>query len=207
MRAEEEDVNESDADRRSMTDRRRRENPAVVAGEVEKKEVVAAEMQDAAKGKLPAIGEEEKLIMEEEEMNESQGDRRNDRRESAAVVAGEVETHEGAEEAKSKEERLLPLPYWHCTRTDLAYCLLLCSALALLCLAWFLLVVYGGVANRYIWVSCLFAPFGSLTTVSTFIGELYALPPVPFAYAYIIATLGMTQAALIPINGLYTWLQ
>lgn len=48
---------------------------------------------------------------------------------------------------------------------------------------------------------------GSLTTVSTFIGELYALPPVPFAYAYIIATLGMTQAALIPINGLYTWLQ
>jgi fluoride ion exporter CrcB/FEX len=45
-----------------------------------------------------------------------------------------------------------------------------------------------------------------LTTVSTFIGELYALPPVPYAYIYAIASLGLTQAALILINGLHEWL-
>ncbi len=47
---------------------------------------------------------------------------------------------------------------------------------------------------------------GSLTTVSTFIGELYALPPVPYGYVYGIASLGTTQAALILVNGLYQWL-
>lgn len=46
---------------------------------------------------------------------------------------------------------------------------------------------------------------GSLTTVSTFIGELYALPSVPYAYIYAIASLGTAQAALILINGLHQW--
>lgn len=51
----------------------------------------------------------------------------------------------------------------------------------------------------------LFITLGSLTTVSTFIAELYALPPVPYLYVYAIVTVGITQAALIPINGLFMW--
>lgn len=46
---------------------------------------------------------------------------------------------------------------------------------------------------------------GSLTTVSTFIGELYALPSVPYAYIYAVASLGTAQAALTLINGLHQW--
>jgi len=225
-----------------------------------------------------------------ERVNEGDDDRRTAQglRQIPPVITGEigereVETsmeREKVEETvdhdhkkrEEKKQRGGSSSWWHWAWVDLAYCVCFSIVLGLLCVAWFILIVFGGVSNRYIWLSCLFAPFGafiryvlgrynawskcvrfpfftflvnvvgsiglaftaisielrdynansdlagyvlkafevgffgSLTTISTFVGELYALPPVPYAYIYIFASVGIAQTALILINGLYTWL-
>ncbi len=109
-----------------------------------------------------------------EEANEADVDRRSGvgrrRRENPAVVAGEVAQHEATEASRREEgdeEEKPHTPYWRVACADLECCLLLSVGLALLCLAWFLLVNFGGVANRYIWISCLFAPFGTAGVCSS----------------------------------------
>jgi hypothetical protein len=119
--------------------RKRKENPAVAAGEITKDEVKeAAEKEEKSKGK------------------ERVGD----------------DTYPARSEPPEDEQRprpegpKRPSSYWKVTRTDLMYSLLLSSGLVLLSLLWALLIAYGGVTNRYIWISCLFAPFGTRVTLS-----------------------------------------
>ncbi len=183
---EEVNENEADVDRRSE-DGQRRENPAVVAGEVAQHEVVEARRREARQGKA-RLDESEVTEREEPqrqqreaewarvvaEVNESDAvDRRGkdgQRRGSPAVVAGEVAQHEATEASRREEgdeEEKPHTPYWRVACADLECCLLLSVGLALLCLAWFLLVNFGGVANRYIWISCLFAPFGTAGVCSS----------------------------------------
>jgi hypothetical protein len=106
------------------------------------------------------------------------------RRENPAVTVGEIAKDEVLDATKKEQGRKgkervgnddpgpdpparlegnkRPSSYWRVTRTDLMYSLLLSSGLVLISLLWALLIAYGGVTNRYIWISCLFAPFGTI---------------------------------------------
>jgi len=113
-----------------------------------------------------------------ERVNEGDDDRRTAQglRQIPPVITGEigereVETsmeREKVEETvdhdhkkrEEKKQRGGSSSWWHWAWVDLAYCVCFSIVLGLLCVAWFILIVFGGVSNRYIWLSCLFAPFG-----------------------------------------------
>jgi hypothetical protein len=112
-------------------------NPAQVAGdETEQREATETDERTTAKGKERTSDE---TVAVEDPLSE--GDRQQRR--------------------QREEEKRPPASWWRVTRFDLLYGLLLSCGIALLCLLWLLLEEYGGVTRRYIWISCLFAPFGT----------------------------------------------
>jgi hypothetical protein len=113
----------------------------VVAGEVEMRDVAEASGEESTKGK--------------ERMDDEEG-----------TAPPENPPAGDEEHMRQQQEKRPAATHWKVTRADLLYCLLLSSSVALLCLLWLLLEEYGGVTKRYIWIACLFAPFGTPTPLS-----------------------------------------
>lgn len=121
-----------------------RESSAIFAGE--------AELEDL----------EESLAREQENSTyESEED--SAKQEGTELEEYAAEDRRKGEIRERKPEKLSEKKsYWRVTTVDIFYCFIFSFALILLCAAWLLLIVFGGETNRYIWISCLFAPFGTL---------------------------------------------
>jgi len=183
-----------------------REVPAIVAGQIEKKESVRTRRREGLRGKpessLDARGRSLVTERQEGEMiarKDTKGKgRMEEEEEEEPVIRGgpaestrmdeandlESQLGDGAEEVGQPNGKRQPVEsqqvepdermeaeemrtkvkggpsYWEVMRDDLLYCILASLALAGCVVAWSLLIPYGDTSNRYIWISCLFAPFG-----------------------------------------------
>ncbi len=72
---------------------------------------------------------------------------------------GEAKASEEEEEEEEKQEGNIRC--WHASVADVSHCILFASCFLVLEVLWILLSLFDTSANRYIWISCLFAPFGN----------------------------------------------
>ncbi len=169
-----------EANREEATRIEQAEENVAVTGEMMKEQAGLGQEEEEKIKKKEQEEEEKEKGKHKDGVDEDEEAYEGELAKETTVVTGEITkeevnrlSQEGEARASAEEEKEEGnISCWHASTADVSHCILFVSCFLILEVLWILLSLFDTSTNRYIWISCLFAPFGTIIITTTISSSL-----------------------------------